>query len=238
MALPKLSVPIFETTIPSTKAGAKLRQITTKEEKILLMAKEGGEVADVLSAVKQIVNNCLLEPKNVLDDLSLFDLEFLYLRIRAISMSSKMKLSFRDNDDQEVRDFTVDLNTIEVTFPEKDRRNITVDNKVTIRLKYPPASLYDDKKFLDLTGEKVVSELVVRCIERVYENGNVAYDHKTGKMDELVTWVDDLPVEVYDQVKEFLLDLPSIKHIITYTNKNNEERKVVLSTLNDFFFLH
>lgn len=238
MSLPKIDVPIYETKIPSTGIAAKFRPITTKEEKLLLMAKEGGETSDVLSAVKQIVNNCLLEPKGVIDELALFDLEFLYIRIRAVSISNKLKLSFRDNDDEVTRDFTIDLEKIEVSFPEKDRRNIPVNKKVKIELRYPPASLYDDKAFLETTGEKVYSQLAVRCVNRIYDGANISYDWKTGKVEELTTWIDDLPVEVYDQMKEFFLNLPTLKHEIVYTNKKDAERKIVLTTLNDFFFLH
>lgn len=238
MSLPRIDVPVFETKIPSTSVVAKFRPITTKEEKILLMAKEGGETSDVLAAVKQIVNNCMLDPKDIVNDLALFDLEFLYIRIRAASISNKLKLSFKDNEDQETREFTVDLDKVEVTFPEKDRRNIAVNKKIKIELRYPPASIYDDKKFLDMTGEKVYGELAVRCVSRIHDGGNVAYDWKTGKVDDLVAWIDELPVAVYDQMKEFFVNLPTLKHEIVYVNKNGTERKIVLSTLNDFFFLH
>lgn len=238
MSLPKIDVPVFETKIPSSGITAKVRPITTKEEKVLLIAKESGETSDVLAAVKQIVNNCLLEPKGVIDELALFDLEFLYIRIRAISISNKLKLSFKDNEDQETRDFTIDLDKVEVVFPEKDQRNIAINKKVSIRLRYPPASIYDDKQFLETTGEKVYGELAVRCVDRINDDGSVAYDWKTGKLDELTTWIDDLPVDAYDNIKAFLSNLPHLKHEIVYTNKNGTERKIALTTLNDFFFLH
>lgn len=238
MSLPKIDALIFETKIPSTGVVAKIRPITTKEEKVLLIAKESGETSDVLAAVKQIVNNCLIEPKDVIDELALFDLEFLYIRIRAVSISNKIKLSFKDNEDQETRDFTIDLDKVEVIFPEKDQRNVAVNKKVSIRLRYPPASIYDDKQFLETTGEKVYGDLAVRCVDRINDGGNVAYDWKTGKVDELAPWIDDLPVDVYDKIKDFLSNLPTLKHEIVYNNKNGTERKIALTTLNDFFFLH
>lgn len=238
MALPRIDMPIFELNLPSTGVVCKYRPITTKEEKLLLMAKEGGERGDILAAVKQIVNNCLLEPKDVIDDLALFDLEYLYIRIRAASISNKLKLSFRDNEDEETREFTIDLDKVEVTFPEKDRRIIPVNKKIKIEMRYPPASIYDDKKFLEMSGEKVYGELAVRCIARVNDGGNVSYDWKTGKIDELTSWIDELPLEVYTHMKDFFLNLPHLKHEIKYNNKNGTERLIVLTTLNDFFFLH
>src|ERR1017187_2691291 len=151
--LPKITMPMFDVEIPSTKTKAKIRPETAKEEKILLIAKESGDSADILSAVKQVVSNCLIDAK--VDDLTLFDLEYLYLRIQAVSVSNKIKMSYRDNEDNKVREFEIDLDKVPVVFPEKDLRKIVVNDTVTLQLKYPPASLYDDKAFLNLTGEVV-----------------------------------------------------------------------------------
>lgn len=234
MNLPVLRMPTFEVVIPSTKFKSKIRPMTAKEEKILLIAKESADDKDILAAVKQIVGNCLLDIK--IDDLTLFDLEYLYLKIWAVSESNKIKLSYRDSEDNKVRDFEIDLDKVNVTFPEKDLSVVDLGNNVSMRLKYPSTKLYDDKEFLSLTGETVFEELAARCLDTVHE-GEKSFSTKTMKLEEIKKWMDTIPMTAYDQIKEFFRTSPSLRHEITYTNDNNKERKITLSTLNDFFTL-
>lgn len=236
MTLPKLSMPTFEVERPSNKTKVKIRPETAKEEKILLIAKEGNDNNEILTAVKQIVNNCLVDFPERIDSMTLFDLEYLFLRIQAVSESNKVKLAYRDNEDNKVRDFEVDLDKVTVTFPEKDLSLIKVNDKVSLQLKYPAAALYDDKDFLNLSGEKAFEELSIRCLDKIYEN-NVMIDPKIMKKEEIKEWLDTLPKSAYTQIKEFFVNMPTLKHEITYTNDNGHERKIILSTLNDFFSL-
>lgn len=235
MTLPKPDMPIFEKTLPSTKAKIKIRPMTTKEEKILLIAKQGDDPAEILSAVKQVVGNCLLDDRDV-GSLAAFDIEYLYVNIFAVSKTNKVKVSYRDNEDNKVRDFDVNLSDVEVVFPEEDYRKVVANDKISLLFKYPEAKIYDDKAFMDLEGEKVFEELAVRCLDKVYE-GDTAFEATTMKPEEIREWLDTLPAVVYDQTRKLFSNLPTLRYEIKYTNDNNKERKIVLSTLNDFFTL-
>ena len=116
MSLPKIEHPIFKIKIPSSKREVRFRPFLVKEEKILLIAKTSEQENDILLAIKQVVNNCALDDLNI-DKLALFDVEYLFLRIRAQSVNNIVSVTYRDNEDPMDYDFDIDLNNVNVVFP-------------------------------------------------------------------------------------------------------------------------
>ena len=119
MALPKLTHPMFDVVVPSSKKVIKIRPMLVKEEKILLMAKTSDDPSEILSAVKQVVNNCIVDSDIDVEKFPLFDVEYIFIKIRSYSVSNISKVSYRDNEDNKVYDFEVDLEKVNVVFPEK-----------------------------------------------------------------------------------------------------------------------
>ena len=112
MSLPKIEYPIHLINIPSINKKIKFRPFLVKEEKLLLMAKESDNLADNLLATKQVINNCCLEPLDI-NKLAIFDLEYIFLKLRALSVDNMVKLSYVDNEDNKTYTFDVDLNEVE-----------------------------------------------------------------------------------------------------------------------------
>ena len=231
--LPKLDHPIHNIEIPSLKKNYKFRPFLVKEEKLLLMAKEGGSDADVLAAIKQIVNNCSLDPKLDIGKLAIFDLEYIFLRLRAVSVDNTIKVSYKDNEDQQVYEFDINLDEVKVEFPEKTDNKIKITNKSGLSLKYPSAALYEDKEFLSLDKDYLF-QLIIRCIENIYYEEEV-YPAKDYKKQELEEFVENLDIKTFQKIQEFLINVPKMKYIITYKNSMEHDREIVLSSLNDFF---
>lgn len=236
MPLPKIEYPINEITIPSLKKKAKFRPMLVKEEKILLMAKTSEDDNDIFNAVLQVVNNCAVDDWFDITKLAIFDIEYLFLKIRSFSISETTEVSFRDTEDEKVYDFVIDLNGIEVTFPENVSNTIKVDDTTGFTLRYPPATLYSDNEFLSLEPDKVFDRLVIECLDKFFD-GDQVYQSNLYKKEELIEYVEGLPIKTYDKIREFFSNVPSMKHEITYTNKNGSERKIVLRNLSDFFIL-
>ncbi len=236
MALPKISHPMFDVIIPSTKKKVKIRPMLVKEEKILLMAKTTDDNNAVLSAVKQVVNNCIVDGDIDVDRLSTFDVEFLFVRIRAISVSNISKVSYRDNADQKIYDFEVDLDKVEVIFPDKVEKTIKISDSTGITMKYPEAAIYSDEEFLDSAPEDFVDNLILRCIDKVYD-GDEMYDVKMFSKKDIQEFVDQLEINVYDKMREFFTNLPKLHYKIEYKNAKGNDREIILSSLNDFFTL-
>lgn len=236
MPLPKIEYPINEIEVPSMKKKFKFRPMLVKEEKILLMAKVSEDDTDIFSAVRQVVNNCCIDPSLDVDKLAIFDLEYLFLKLRSMSIGNTTEVSFRDNEDEKVYDFTIDLDTIEVKFPENVDKTVQITDTSGFTLRYPPATLYADKEFLNLEPSQVFDRLVIECIDKVFD-GEKVYESNLYKKEEIEEFVESLPMKAYDKIRDFFNNVPSMKHEIKYNNSKGTERKIVLRNLSDFFTL-
>lgn len=231
--LPKLDYPIHNITIPSIKKATKFRPFLVKEEKLLLMGKESNNSTDILGAIKQIVNNCCLDPKFDVNKLAIFDLEYIFLKLRALSVDNNIKVSYKDNEDDKVYDFEIDLDSVKIKFPEKVNNVIKITDKSGLTMQYPSASLYDDKEFLALEKDYMF-ELIVRCIENIFYEDEV-YPAKDYKKQDLNEFLENLDIKTFQKIQEFLLNVPKMEHKIEYTNELGNKREIILSSLNDFF---
>ncbi|HYT41708.1 MAG TPA: hypothetical protein VEP90_05140 [Methylomirabilota bacterium] len=261
MILPKIEQPIYDLTIPSNGQPIKIRPMLAKEEKLLLMAKESEDDNDILGAIKQVVNNCILTENVDIDRLAIFDLEFIFLRLRAFSASNTIEVGYRDNEDYDAKhsqlvkngvpeakaveeaikyssySFKVDLNQITVQGLDQTPDNmIPVNDHLTLRMRRPSASLYTNKEFLNADSKAMLDLLIYNCIDAVVQDGNVILFDRETPVDQK-QFLEDLPIPVMDKVREYLANQPSIYHEINYTNKNGKERKIQFRTLNDFFTL-
>ena len=232
-SLPKIDYPILKIKIPSTKKEYMFRPFLVKEEKLLFMAKESDNDSDILTAIKQVVQNCCLDQKFNVDDVALFDLEYVFLKLRSFSVDNITKISVKDVEDEKIYNFDVDLDKIEVVFPKKVDNVVKINENSGLVLKYPPASLYSDEEFLKLEKDQLF-ELIIRCIEKVYD-GDEVYEAKEFTKDQLSEFVENLNVKIFEKVHEFLLSTPKINYSLEYKNSLGNDRKIELSSLNDFF---
>jgi hypothetical protein len=233
MSLPKIDYPIYKINVPSLKKDFQFRPFLVKEEKLLLMAKESANPSDVLSAIKQIVNNCSIDKKLDISKLAIFDLEYIFLKLRAISVDNLIKVSYKDTEDEKVYDFEINLDKVKIKYPEKMDNNIKITDKSGIIMKYPSASLYDDTDFLNLEKDYMF-ELIVRCIESIYYEDQV-YDCKQYKKEELNEFLENLNIKSFESIQNFLLTVPKMEYKINYENSKGNNREIVLNSLNDFF---
>ena len=165
----------------------------------------------------------------------MFDLEYLFLKIRANSVNNKVELVFKDLEDEKEYKFEVDLNAIEVEYPKNADPKIPIDEKMGIMMRYPSATIYDDKNFLSL-GQDALFELMIRCIDKIYKDDELI-DASTYTREEIAEFVDSLSVSTFEKIQSFLTNAPTMKHLITYRNSLGNERKIELTTLTDFFTL-
>lgn len=233
MSLPKISYPINSINVPSMKKVFRFRPFLVKEEKLLLMAKESGVDTDILHAIKQVVNNCSVDERFDVDKLAIFDLEYIFLKLRAMSVDNLVKVSYKDFQDEKVYEFDIDLNTIEMEIPKTLKNKIEITKESGIVLKYPSASLYDDKELLE-SDKNYLYELIARCIDTIYEGENV-FEAKDYSLKDIKDFMDSLDVKTFEKIKEFLVNLPKLKYVIKYKNSLNNEREIELNSLNDFF---
>ena len=233
MPLPKIQYPIIKITIPSTKKEHSFRPFQVKEEKILLMAKESATDRDIMIAVKQIINNCNLDDLDV-EKLATFDLEYIFIRLRIASVGHEVNVTYIDEEDQQRISIAIDLNKVEIKWPEADHKNIIkITDTTGMVLNYPAASVYNDDKLFE-SADDFLFQLIIRCVESVYDEDAV-YNSKDYTRKELEDFVEQLDVKTFNKVTEFLTDMPTLYYKIEYKNTKGTERTIELRTLNDFF---
>jgi hypothetical protein len=237
--LPKIHFPISELTIPTTKEVLQVRPFLVKEEKILLMAKSAAEVdganprKELLKAVQQVVNNCVLAKDFDVEKLALVDLEWLFLRLRSISVDNVVKVAYKDPEDEKVYDFEIAIDKIEVNGVDSCPKVLEVDDKTKLGLRYPRAELFLNAEDA-LSAEAEFDKLLLHTLDWVSVGGKVSELAKASEA-ELQEFVDTIPVKVLEDIKKFWAAVPTIKHEISYKNSKGTERKIVLQTLEDFF---
>ena len=236
MALPKLEVPIYELTVPSTDEKIKYRPFLIKEEKILLIAMESGENEDVIQAVKQIVSECTFNTLK-LGSMPMFDVEYIFLQIRSKSVGevSKLKVLCRD-DGETYANVEVDLTEIEVQVNDDHTNKIELTDEMGVIMKYPTIDSFSTAGISDITADNML-DVIVACIDKIYDKkGEEVYDSKDSSKKELMDFVEQMNTTQFQDVQAFFDSMPKLRHEITVVNpKTKVENVVALSGLNDFF---
>ena len=236
MALPKLEVPIYELTVPSTDEKIKYRPFLIKEEKILLIAMESGANEDVIQAVKQIVSECTFNTLK-LGDMPMFDVEYIFLQIRSKSVGEVSKLKILCKDDGETyANVEVDLTEIEVQVNDDHTNKIELTDEMGVIMRYPTIDSFSTAGISDITADNML-DVIVACIDKIYDKkGEEVYDSKDSSKKELMDFVEQMNTQQFQDVQAFFDSMPKLRHEVTVVNpKTKVENIVALSGLNDFF---
>ena len=237
MALPKLNVPVYEAILPSTEKVIKYRPFLVREEKLLLTAQESGEDA-VLPAVKQILKNCVQGELDV-DRMPIFDIEYLFLRLRAKSIGEEVTLGLKPwgcpQNNGELCKYTtevaINLEEIECKKGKNHSSKIMLDDNVGIMMKYPDISQIGIKGSEIEMGMKVIKS----CINMIFtEEETHERDSFTDK--ELDDFIDSLNSKQMEGINNFFETMPTIKYTAKYTCKTcDEEKETTIQGLQSFF---
>lgn len=237
MALPRIDVPTYELVIPSTDEKIKFRPFLVKEEKVLLIAMESGKSEDMLQSVKDIVNECTFQ-KLKLGEMPMFDVEYLFLNIRAKSVGEVSKLKVLCQDDMETY-ATVEINLNEVNVQvdgELHSNKIELTDEMGVIMKYPTIDSFTKNGIQNITAANMIN-VIASCVEQIYDKkGEEVYDSKDSTQAEIIDFVEQLNTTQFQEVQAFFDTMPRLQHTITVKNpKTKVESEVTLTGLNDFF---
>ena len=235
MGLPIQQHPTFSLTLPSSQQTIIFRPFLVKEEKILLIAQSGGDQAEIVRAIKQVISNCIISEGVNVDQFTTFDLEYFFIKLRAKSVQNVIELQYKDNDDGKIYTVEVDLDLVEVKRDREASDKVEVSPTSGIHLHYPRLSIMDDVKDIDNAVDFNFA-IMQACIKSIYE-GDITYNPADFSAEELREYLDSLDVKTYQNIQAFIEAMPRVEHIVQYTNSNGKEVKIVLKTLTDFFTL-
>jgi hypothetical protein len=239
MALPDMSVPHFKLELPISEKTITYRPFLVKEEKILLMAKEGADEEGISQATEQIVKNCVGGEINV-EDIPVFELEYIFLNIRAKSVGEEVELRYRHsegvNRDGQPCDVStvinVNLEDVVLKVDDDHVKDIMLTNDVGVRMKYPTFGNADQiRKDIEVN----VISTIAHCIEYIFDKDQI-YDDTTTTWEEKIQFIENLNQEQLLKINNFFNTMPRLEHEVTYTCTGcGQEDKLILRGISDFF---
>jgi hypothetical protein len=238
MPLPKIATPTYELEIPSIKKSIKYRPFLVKEEKILIIAMESEDPKQITEAVKTVIGNCVLTRGIKIEQLSTFDIEYLFLNIRGKSVGEQVDVLITCPDDRETQvPVSINLDDIKVQVGETHSRDIKLDDTLTLRMKYPSMQEFIKNNF---NNESEISvddtfDMISSCVEQIYsEEESWSTSDVTKK--EILEFLGDLSSKQFKDIEKFFETMPKLSHTIKIKNPNTDvESEVVLEGLTSFF---
>lgn len=237
MSLPKMQVPIYEASLPSG-VKVKFRPFLVKEEKLLLIAKQSDDLETMVQSIQQVLENCLIDYK--VEKLPLFDIEYLFLQIRARSVGEIVTLRYRCNANVnneicgKVSEYPIDLLKVNPVFGPGHTKVIALTDTVGLTMTYPSYKTFKSVAREDLPPEEAFSALI-SCIESIYDQVGVYYV-KDVPESEIKEFIDSLtPVQV-KKIDEFFYTLPKIESIVNFDCPScGAKESITISGLESFF---
>ena len=233
MALPKLASAKFELTLPSTGEKVEYRPFLVKEEKALMIAQQSGKSEDIMRAVKDVITSCTFEKVDA-EKLPIFDLEYIFINLRAKSVGEIVKLMVTCPDDNKTKvQVDVDLTKIECHKEVGHDTNIRLTDEIGLVMDYPRVSSVTE---LDLDNEmESTFEVIKSCIRQVYDSNNV-YEKVDMDKNDLDEFIESMTHDQFERVQEFFNTMPKVRHMIKVKNpKTGVDGEVVLEGMQSFF---
>jgi len=236
MALPQVVLPTYELEIPSNGKTIKYRPFVVKEEKVLLLALDTNDEKQIESAVKQLLKNCI-QSRIKIDDLAIFDLEYIFLQIRAVSVGEIVEMKVTCKDDQKTQvNYAMDLSKVEVTKPDGHDSKIMLSDTMGVMMKYPAWHEFITGSIMGQTPTTDgIVEIIASCVDQIFDGDDV-YDSSTTSKKEFVEFVESLTNSQFEKIQKFFESTPRLEHKFSVINPNTgESSEFVISGLANFF---
>ena len=233
MPLPVINAQTYELPIPSTGQTVQYRPFLVKEEKILLMANEGGEASEIVRAMKQIIGNCIQNGYNT-DNMPLFDVEYIFLKLRSKSVNEFSEVGFRCPECDEVNRVQIDLSGVEISVDDTHSNKVELTNDIGQIMKYQQL---DSVNINDLESNdvNVVFEVISSCIDSIYQ-GEEIHDSGDYTKQEISEFINNLTQEQFLKIQQFFDTMPKLSHTVPYKcGKCEYDEPLLLEGLQNFF---
>ena len=237
MPLPKVNTPTYELVLPSTNKKIKYRPFLVREEKILIMALETEDAKQITSSVIEILNACILTRGIKIEKLATFDIEYLFLNVRAKSVGESIDVNVTCPDDNKTTvEVKVDIDSIKIIKNKNHKDTVKLDDTLSLKLNYPSIEQFIENNF-ESKGSEVTStlDMIISCIDMIYNDEESWNASETSKKD-LEEFIEQLNTKQFRVIEGFFDTMPKLSHSIKVKNpKTDVESTVVLEGLAAFF---
>ena len=239
MPLPKINTPTYDLTLPSTGKKIKYRPFLVREEKILIMAMESEDMTEITNAIVQILSDCILSKDVKVESLATFDIEYLFLNVRAKSVGETVDVNITCPDDGETQvETSINIDSIKVQKTRGHKNIIKLDDELSMKLRYPSLEQFVENNFETTEGVSEVGQslsMITSCVDMIY-NAEESWEASDYSKKELDEFIEQLNTKQFKQIEKFFTTMPKLSHKLTVKNpKTGVESEVVLEGLASFF---
>ena len=238
MHLPKVNTPTYELVLPSTNKKIKYRPFLVREEKILIMALETEDAKQITSSVIEILNACILTRGIKIEKLATFDIEYLFLNVRAKSVCESIDVNVTCPDDNKTTvEVKVDIDSINIIKNKNHKDTVKLDDTLSLKLNYPSIEQFIENNFESSKGSEITTtlDMITSCIDMIYTDEESWNASETSKKD-LEEFIEQLNTKQFRVIEGFFDTMPKLSHSIKVKNpKTDVESTVVLEGLAAFF---
>ena len=217
MALPIANTPRYKLTIPSSSKTVNYRPFLVKEEKALLIAQQSEDSQTMIDTLKSVIESCIIDKIKV-EDLALFDIEYIFTQLRAKSVGENVDLILKCDtceDDKATVQYTIDLTKLSVDIPENHKKTIQLFDDVGVIMRYPSLDILTKMEKIDTSNVDTVFDIVCSCIEGVYNSEEIFYA-KDQKPEEVREFVNNLTQEQFVKIQNFFDTMPKLEQRVNY----------------------
>jgi len=231
MALPKLDTPTYSMTLPSTGEEIKYRPFLVKEQKLMLIAQDAKNVKETYNNLKQIIESCTFSKVDI-DNSPIFDIEYMFLRVRSKSVGSKANISIVCPDDGETNQLVeVDLDEIDIQIDEEHTNKIIISDDITVIMKYPTLKV---TTIVEEDNASSMIDMITKCIHEIH-HGETIYTSADMNDKEKKEFLESFSIQQFEKLTEFFNTMPKIRHYVKVKNPKTEvESEVLIEGLESF----
>lgn len=239
MPLPKINTPTYELELPSTGKKIRYRPFLVREEKILILALESEDMKQISNAIVEILSECIQTKGIKVSELATFDIEYLFLNVRAKSVGETVEVNITCPDDEETTiQMEIAIDDIKVQKDPKHKNIIKLDDNLSMKLKYPSLDQFVENNFEVSEENNSVTQslsMISSCIDMIYDKEE-SWNTSDYSKDELNEFIEQLNTKQFKAIEDFFATMPKLSHTVKVTNpKTKVESEVVLEGLASFF---
>lgn len=235
MPLPKITAPTYEVSLPSNGKLIKYRPFLVKEEKLLMLAAESDNPKEIANAIKSILTACITSRIKV-EELASFDIEFIFLHVRAKSVGEIIEINAplpSDETGKTLIPLNINLQDVQVQFPEGHEKDIEISDDLTVVMKYPNMDMFVDMNFTDKEFDPFT--IVGKCIDQIIQ-GEEVWEAKDCSIKELTSFIESMTSDQFAKMNKFFETMPKLEHKVQVPNpETGESEEITLNGIGDFF---
>ena len=215
MALPKIQTPTYELNLPSSNEVVKFRPFLVKEEKILMMAQEAGDTNSMMNGVKQIIQNCIVSPSDMkLETMPMFDLEYIFLKLRSKSVGENVKVGLVCDDCDATTQVDINLDEVKVDKPKDHDPKIMLNDQIGITMKYPRVDTMEGLG--DAGGIEEGFSVIKRCVETIFTTDGEVHELRDATEKEADEFFESLTSDQFQKIRDFFDSMPKLSHKVKF----------------------